>query len=99
MANAQVARLTNILPAATAAAGAGWRPHLPCPDLRSGIRLLQAERRATRDRDAEDLRAALRDEGVAATGYAGGMLRLSMPAAGWGPGELEHLRLALARAA
>jgi hypothetical protein len=92
-------RLASVSPAAEAAGAAGWPPLLPCPDLRSGILLARAERLVARGRDPELLRAALRDAGVAATAYGGGLVRLSMPATGWRPGELEHLRFALARVA
>jgi hypothetical protein len=95
----RAACLASLPAAADAAGGAGWRPLLPRPDLRSGILLVRAERAAARDTDPEVLRAALRDAGVAATAYPGGVVRLSMPAAGWGPGELDHLRAALIRVA
>jgi Aminotransferase class-V len=87
-------RLQNLVTAATAVAGDGWKPLLPTPDLRSGILLLQAERSLTRTHDPEVLRASLRADGVAATAYPGGLIRLSMPRDEWRPGEIDHLRKA-----
>ncbi len=54
-ANPQATRLASLPAAADAAGGAGWRPLLPCPDLRSGILLVCAERPAARSREPEAL--------------------------------------------
>jgi selenocysteine lyase/cysteine desulfurase len=86
------ARLENLHLASEAAAAAGWEPVLPSPDLRSGILLVRSAQRAAHSRDPEELRAALRDRGIAATTYGGGVVRLSMPARRFRPGELDHLR-------
>lgn len=92
-------RLENVRLAAGAVAEAGWRTLLPSPDLRAGILLAQPGNAACRPRDPDDLRAALREFGIAATAYGGGVVRLSMPAACWRPGELDRLRRSLARVA
>lgn len=88
------ARLRNLESAATLAAGVGWTPLLSARELRSGILLVRAERAAARAADPETLRASLRDHGVAATTYPGGLVRLSMPANEWRPGDLDQLRRA-----
>jgi selenocysteine lyase/cysteine desulfurase len=85
------ARLANAEVAAAVAAGSGWRPVRPTPELRAGILLLQPERVVARERDPERVRTTLRTEGIAATVHAGSLVRLSMPASGWKPGELDHL--------
>ena len=88
-------RKYNFQSAADIAAEAGWKPFLPCSELRSGILLLHAERPSVRNIDPEILRTELRDSGIAATVYPDGLIRLSMPPADWRPGELEHLRRTL----
>ncbi len=88
-------RLESLGPAAGASAASAWRPLLPQEVFRSGILLLQAERGRSRDLSAHELRRAFSERGVALTAYDGGVLRLSMPADGWRPGELEHLGLAM----
>lgn len=93
------ARLANAERAVAVVAGAGWRAVRPAPDLCTGILLLRPERREVRDRDPGGVRAALREEGIAATVHTGGVVRLSMPAAGWHPGELDHLARGLSRVA
>ncbi len=87
-------RLRNLEEAVVVVAGAGWEPQLPVLELRSGMLLVRARRPRIRAGDPESLRAALRDAGVAATTYPGGLVRLSMPADAWRPGELDHLRRA-----
>ncbi len=89
------ARLRNLEATTTAVLDCGWKPLLPAPELRSGILLLRAEREAVRRGLPDVLRASLRDGGVAATTYPGGLVRLSMPDADWRPGELDHLRQSL----
>src|SRR5262249_10207065 len=84
-------RLENLHLASGGAASAGLESLLPSPDLRSGILLVRPERRAAHSRDPEELRAALRDAGITATTYGGGVVRLSMPAGRFQPGELDHL--------
>jgi hypothetical protein len=74
---------------------AGWRPLLPDEPLRSGILLLEAERSAARAASPDALRTTLRDCGVAATAYEGGLIRLSMPPAGFTADELDRLGRAL----
>jgi selenocysteine lyase/cysteine desulfurase len=81
--------------AAEVAAGAGWKPFFPQPELRSRILLLQAERAVVREHAPETLRSTLRDSGIAATAYPDGLIRLSMPVTDWRPSELEHLQSAL----
>lgn len=88
-------RLESLRRAAGVATAAGWTPLLPTSDLRSGILLVRPERATARERNPDGLRAALREADVVATVYGGGVVRLSMPAAGWRPGELEHLGRAL----
>jgi hypothetical protein len=89
------ARLRNREAAAGAVADAGWAPLTLAPEYRTGVLLVQAERRANRERLPDALRASLRDRGIAATTYPDGLVRLSMPAADWRPGELAHLCLTL----
>ena len=84
-------RLQNARAAAAVAAAAGWAPLLPSEGLRSGILLVRAIRRAAEDLHPEELRAALRVAGIAATTYSGGLARLSMPASAWHTDELDHL--------
>jgi len=91
-------RLESLKAAAEVAAAAGWSPLLSPPAFRTGILLLQAEREK-KALAATELRYAFSERGVALTAYDGGVLRLSMPAEGWRPGELEHLQLALRAAA
>jgi selenocysteine lyase/cysteine desulfurase len=88
-------RLESLSAAAGVAAASGWQPVLPPPALRTGILLLQSERKTRRELPATDLRHAFSERGVALTAYEGGVVRLSMPAQGWQPGELELLQGAL----
>jgi hypothetical protein len=84
-------RLESLRVAADVAASAGWTPLLPPPAFRSGILLLQAEREK-KESSATELRHAFSERGVALTAYDGGVVRLSMAAEGWRPGEVEQLR-------
>ena len=88
-------RLENLSVAADFAASCGWRPLLPRPEFQTGILLLEAERSRTKGASAEVVRSAFYDRGVALTAYGEGLIRLSMPDAGWQSGEAEHLRAAL----
>lgn len=88
-------RLDSLTVAAGVAAASGWQPLLPPPAFRTGILLLQAERETSRALPATHLRHAFSERGVALTAYDGGVVRLSMPAQGWQPGELERLQGAL----
>ncbi|MBY0458459.1 MAG: hypothetical protein K2V38_14060 [Gemmataceae bacterium] len=85
-------RVRNREAAAVALADSGWRPLTLDPEYRTGVLLVQAEQRATRDRLPEATRAGLRDRGIAASAYPHGLVRLSMPASSWQPGELDSLR-------
>lgn len=78
------------------AASCGWLPVQPAEPFRTGILMLQAERKKTRRRSAEELRDAFADKGLALTSYDGGFLRLSMPAAEWRPPQIDLLEHALA---
>ena len=86
--------MRNAEEALVAIAGGGWEPQLPALELRSGMLLVRAGQPRVRAGDPESLRAALREAGVAATTYSGGLVRLSMPPDEWQPGELDHLRRA-----
>jgi hypothetical protein len=90
-------RMENVLSVAAIAPAVGWRPLLPNEPLRSGILLLEAERSATRAISPDALRTTLRDCGVAATTYEGGLIRLSMPLAAFTADELDCLNCALKR--
>jgi hypothetical protein len=88
-------RSENLRTAAAVAQVAGWRPLLPDGPLRSGILLLKAERPAACATSPDSLRATLRDAGVSATTYEGGLIRLSMPLAPFTSDELGCLGQAL----
>jgi hypothetical protein len=88
-------RTENMRAAADLARTCGWHPLLPDESLRSGILLVQAERPETRAVCPETLRITLRDSGVAATTYTGGIVRLSMPLAPFATEELDCLEQAL----
>jgi hypothetical protein len=88
-------RLNTLSETAGMAAASGWQPLLAPPALRTGILLLQAEREIKQELPATTLRHAFSERGVALTAYDRGILRLSMPAQGWQPGEAEHLQGAL----
>jgi hypothetical protein len=91
----RTARTRNLDRLTGLAVGTGWRPLSPEPAFRSGILLLQAERPAVRRADPAALRAAFQDHGTALTAYGGGLIRLSMPDAGWQEQELDALRSTL----
>ena len=91
-------RFENARVAMCVARASGWRPLLPAEPLRSGILLLEAEQSVARAVPPEQLRTSLRDNGVAATTYEGGLVRLSMPPTAFTTDELERLGRALARA-
>ncbi|MBY0512346.1 MAG: aminotransferase class V-fold PLP-dependent enzyme [Gemmataceae bacterium] len=84
-------RMRNLEAAAAALVGVGWNPLLAAREFRSGILLVRAEGPRIQAADSDSLRAALREAGVAATTYPGGLVRLSMPSDSWRPGELDHL--------
>jgi hypothetical protein len=92
-------RLGSLSTAADVAAASGWRPLLAPPAFRTGILLLQAEREPTRAAPADVLRSAFCEQGVAVTAYDGGLVRLSMPASPWRPGEIDYLGRVLASVA
>ncbi len=91
----QIARKNNREAASDALVGCGWSPLILAPEFQTGILLVRADRRAVKNGSPDALRAALRDRDVAATAYAGGLVRLSMPGTAWRPGELDHLRRSL----
>jgi hypothetical protein len=70
--------------------GPHWKPCLPDPAFRSGIVMLQGqgERRTL---PADDLRRMLHEQGIAASTYHGGLVRLSMPNDPWPAEHLDHL--------
>jgi selenocysteine lyase/cysteine desulfurase len=88
-------RTRNAFQAAALAESCGWHSILPAEPFRTGILLLQAEREVTRSRSPQELRGAFAAHGVALTSYAGGVIRLSAPAAEWEPREIDQLRFAL----
>lgn len=92
-------RLRNAIDAAACAERAGWRAWLPSDGLRSGIMLIQTERRRARERPAATLRHLVGKLGVIATAYENGLLRLSMPGRAWTDAELAQLSQALRYAA
>jgi hypothetical protein len=93
-AGAWTTRIRNLEATATTLLGVGWEPLLADREFRSGILLVRAERPKIQAAGSDSLRAALREAGVAATTYPGGLVRLSMPPDAWQPGELDHLRRA-----
>lgn len=93
-AGAWTTRMRNLEAVAAALLGVGWEPMLADREFRSGILLVRAERPKVQAADSDSLRAALREAGVAATTYPGGLVRLSMPSDSWQPGELAQLRRA-----
>jgi len=83
-------RITNADRLLARISGLAWRPRLPVDELRSGILLLQA----TDQRNAlppANLRRSLHEQGIAATTYKGGLLRLSMPHDSWSGDDLDCL--------
>jgi selenocysteine lyase/cysteine desulfurase len=92
-------RTENLRATAGLANGAGWRPLLADPTLRSGILLVRAERASTREAEPEALRLAFQEQGVALTAYPGGLVRLSMPSVPLNAEGLSRLGLALERVA
>ena len=92
LAGAWRTRMRNLEVAAATLLGVGWESLLADREFRSGILLVRAER--PKIQTADSLRAALREAGIAATTYPGGLVRLSMPPDAWQPGELDHLRRA-----
>jgi hypothetical protein len=91
-------RLASLDAAADVASASGWKPLLPLPAFRTGILLLEGRKGTKKVAAADRLRRLFSDRGVALTAYDGGILRLSMPADGWQPGQLDHLRGALREA-
>ena len=87
-------RMRNLEAAAATLLGVGWEPVLADREFRSGILLVRAERPKMQAAGLDSLRAALREAGVAATTYPGGLVRLSMPPDSWQLAELDHLRRA-----
>jgi hypothetical protein len=87
-------RMRNREAAASTLLGVGWEPLLAAREFRSGILLVRAERPKIQAADSDSLRAALREAGIAATTYPGGLVRLSMPSDPWRSTELYHLRRA-----
>jgi hypothetical protein len=92
-------RLASLESAAAVAAESDWEPLHPQARFRTGILLLRAARGQTHNAQANELRCVFSDHGVALTAYERGIFRLSMPADGWQPGELDHLRAVLEEAA
>ena len=88
-------RVENLDSVAALAPAAGWCPLRPEAALHSAILLLEAERKVTRSASPQLLHSALRERGVAATVYPGGLLRLSMPPLALTTGELDGLSGAL----
>jgi len=79
------------------AEAAGWRPCTPDRSLRSGIVMLESTDSRRSYRDAESLRKAFQDQGVALTAYQGGQVRLSMPATPLTANDLAVLASALSQ--
>jgi selenocysteine lyase/cysteine desulfurase len=76
------------------ALGGNWRPVVPDRAFRTGILLLEQCDRVAEA--AEDVRRHLQKVGMIATGYDGGLARLSMPRRPFQGSELQLLRKALA---
>ncbi len=92
-------QLANVVRVAETAAGSGWHPLLTAPDLRSGILLARTiDSRAMR-RSGEETRARFAAEGVVATGYGGGVVRLSMPRWELSGGEIDDVARVFCRVA
>jgi selenocysteine lyase/cysteine desulfurase len=89
------ARQRNLNALASAAAGCGWVPRLPSVSFQTGILLLQGERKKVQDHSASVLRETFARNGVALTAYESGLVRLSIPADEWQPGEMDHLSAVL----
>lgn len=83
-------RIANADEVATRIESVGWKLIRPAESLRSGILLIrsQGERRHL---PPETLRQLLARQGIAATAYPHGLIRLSMPDTPWEDDELEHL--------
>jgi hypothetical protein len=88
-------RLANAEALTERAPGAGWNVLRPQPPLSSGIVLLQSPDSRVRKLSPDELRRRLLKEGIAATVYRSGIVRLSMPALPWAAPQLECLMKAL----
>jgi selenocysteine lyase/cysteine desulfurase len=78
------------------AQGGNWRAVIPDKAFRTGVLLLEHGGRAADALTGEDVRRCLQKCGVVATGYDGGLARLSMPKRPFRDSELRLLRKALA---
>ena len=63
--------------------------------LMIGILLLQAEAPGLKQAAPESVRSAFLDRDVVLTGYAGGLVRLSMPERAMAAKDVDQLRIAL----
>ncbi|MDZ4779474.1 MAG: hypothetical protein SGJ19_04415 [Planctomycetia bacterium] len=91
-------RLANAREVAASAMRVGWHPLLPHREFCSGILLLQSEREQVRARPASALCDLFRNFGIVVTAYDDGLVRLSMPARPWLPGEINQITEALRQA-
>jgi hypothetical protein len=77
----------------------GWRSIRPDNPMHTGILLLEAINRQTRDAPIDRLRERFLSGGIALTAYAGGFIRASLPDRPLNPVELNTVHSALARCA
>jgi selenocysteine lyase/cysteine desulfurase len=78
---------------------AGWRLVRPKSEFRTGILLLEARSRSTREAPIDQLRIAFRQAGVALTAYDGGLIRTSFLSQPLKATHLDRIRSALHRCA
>ena len=73
----------------------GWQPLLAASDQHTGIVSLICETPNLQSLPAETLRLCLRQLGITATTYPGGIVRLSMPRTRFASGDIAVIRTAL----
>lgn len=88
-------QLTNAETLRTLAEANGWQPLLAATDQRTGIVSLQSVRPSIQSLSAEALRRRMQQDGLAATAYEGGIIRLSMPRTVLEPESLRRIGIAL----
>jgi selenocysteine lyase/cysteine desulfurase len=76
----------------------GWEPVTPHPDFQSGILLMKTTLGEARDVSPDRLQSVFRRQGVALTGFPGGIIRASLPDLPWSSAGLGAVLAAFRRA-